>query len=299
MKRLTTRVIFCIQVNEFFFVGQELHSHADARYDEMMRTNAKKKMLAFYDLYDVREGQRRGYQDCQFRDSALWAPMLTGGVAVVRDTREPNDVLLVCWSGVPHFVGEIVHAVRADLDPELPCATFAESKELWFLRELASRNRRHMLAQLASDLGVTVPLERDTMVHDDWPEASRMMAVETYSVLTEDLVYLEHAGVVEHRKGCVRVAPKQPEVPVWLGSAQGLAVWSVPEHVALRVAAAPLPGLFPCTRIPKQHSVQAAALRLEDLAHLVEYEQVKFCAFGVEYTFCNMLILAIRNHAYY
>lgn len=265
-------------INEFFFIGQELMSHADARVDETVRTNAKKKMLAFYDLFDVREGQRKGYQDCHYRDGALWAPMLSGGVAVVRDGSAGNEVFLVCWSGVPHFVGEVVHAVRADLDPELPCETFATSKELWFLRELASRNRRHMLAQLANDLGVQVPLERDTMVHDDWPENSRMMAVETYAVLTEDLVFLEHAGVVEHRKGCVPVAPHQAPVPVWLGDAQGLALWSVPEHVALRMAAAPVPALFPCTAIPVQSGAGAGApaLRLEDLAHLVDYGQVLF-----------------------
>lgn len=254
-----------------------MHLHAKPRYLDVVRQNDEKNKHEFFDLYEMRPAKHSSAQDRQQRDAAVWLPRLCGDVAVVRD--DGLGTFLLCRSGIPHLTSELVHALRADLPADTTCETFASSKEVWFLAGVARRNRLHLLARLADELGVDIARSRDTLVHDEWPEDVRDMAVEAHGVVLEDLVVDAARGRVLHRKGCVPLWAGMPAVPVWLGPVQGCVLWEAPPHVR----GTPEP-LLPCVPLRKR-SVRAAGvaegtgqarapLHLRDLKHLVAYEQV-------------------------
>lgn len=256
---------------------QEMHLHAKPRYLDVVRQNDEKNKHEFFDLYEMRPSKHSSAQDRQQRDAAVWLPRLCGDVAVVRD--DGLGTFLLCRSGIPHLTSELVHALRADLPADTTCETFASSKEVWFLAGVARRNRLHLLARLADELGVDIARQRDTLVHDEWPEDVRDMAVEAHGVVLEDLVVDAARGRVLHCKGCVPLRAGMPAVPVWLGPVQGCVLWEAPPHVR----GMPEP-LLPCVPLRKR-SVAAvglaaaagqakAPLHLRDLKHLVAYEQV-------------------------
>ena len=128
----------------------------------------------FLSCCTVKQGCAWLRQDRQQRDGAVWYPRLSGDVAVVRDAR--HRTFLLCASGIPHLASELVQALRADLPPETTCGTFAESKEAWFLASVARRNRLHLLARLADELGVDIAREPDPHVHEDWPEDAQVVS---------------------------------------------------------------------------------------------------------------------------
>ena len=245
-----------------------MHLHAKPRYLDVLRQNAEKNKHEFYDLYELRPAKHSSAQDRQQRDSAVWAPRLSGDVAVVQDDR--GNTLLLCRSGIPHLTSELVHALRSDLPPDTTCETFAASKEVWFLAGVAQRNRLHLLARLADELGVDIARTVDALVHEDWPEDVRDLAVETYGVVLEDLVVdAEHARVV-HRKGCVPVRAGMPAVPVWLGAGQGCVLWKAPPHVREMDGA-----LLPCVPLRVTGVGEARGqLKVQDVQLLLAYQQL-------------------------
>lgn len=175
---------------------------------------------------------------------------LTGRPVRVQVGGDEPCFYLACRSGLPLFASELVTSWKSDVGAHMSVGDFVESKEMWFLRDMNTRNRQRVLAQAAEALAVRIHTRPDPHAHPSvppWP-----LAATTAEMLYED-VQLQRvldpaqnecmpqgnaarkraaASVVRHFVGCTDAYKARGPLLIDLCLQQGLAVL-LPPAVAL------------------------------------------------------------------
>lgn len=210
------------------------------------------------------------FKDRHFQDGAPWLSRLAGEVCILKAEK---GSYLACKSGVPHIAGELIEAIRKDLSPSTTCGTFASSKELWFLENMAHRNRKRILARFAQRLGVVIEIEQDVYAHKKTPAHECIMAIEEYGCTHESLRLFENTKTVHHTKGCMPVTPWLGKIPIWLGNWQGVVLLSLRTNVAALGETALMPTINAC-RYGRGHKEEITTTQPNDIQVLHDYGQV-------------------------
>ena len=169
-----------------------------------------------------------GDVDKSFKDACVWDPMLHGSVGLyTQHSADGSSLFLICVSDFHQIASEIVRSIKSDLGNSTTVYDFCSSKEMWFLENIAVRNRLRLILRTAEHLGINVPRKADLYAHpkQDNPD----LAVQCCGVNLDhiesrlDVDHCTHKVVpmVRHYKDCTDVTQHRGPVPVFLGHDQG------------------------------------------------------------------------------
>ena len=122
----------------------------------------------------------------------------------------------------------LFRSIKSDIGEHLDVFEFCSSEEVWFLENIALRNRLRLIAQLAKHLGLSVPQKPDIYAHVD--QENPVLAVETCGTMLESIECTVEmhktsnmpAPMVRHYKACCDMSKHKGVLPVLLGDALGV-----------------------------------------------------------------------------
>jgi hypothetical protein len=229
---------------DFWWHGQCAHLKASENTYLNTAGGAQDGTLYYYDMMDSRpESVDAGSADVNLRDGAVWHACLTGYVVLLEQVGGGDrGFYLACRAALPAFASELVTSWKSDVGAHISVGDFVESKEVWWLRTMNTRNRQRLLAQAAQCLGIHIQTTPDPLTHAS-AQAYALAAI-TAEVLIEDVQCLSvhdptqnecmprgsverkaaTANVVRHFVGCVDAQAARGPLLLDLGAQQGLAV---------------------------------------------------------------------------
>lgn len=180
----------------------------------------------FYPLYELATLTGAADADHAARDGCVWKPCVRNGmVGFFEQVGGDNPgFFLACVSSVPSLGSELMRAVKSDITGECTAGDFTDSKEIWFLENLARRNRLRCLAKAADLLQLKVFRQGDVLAHPS--QAREQLVVEAVGVVYENLYVDEvaHEASVIHAKGCLDASHGVGPIPLWLGPGHDIMV---------------------------------------------------------------------------
>lgn len=229
---------------DFWWHGQCAHLKASENTYLNAAGGAQDGTLHYYDMIDCRfESVDTDSADINLRDGAAWHACLTGYVSLLEQVGGADPgFYLCCRSALPVFASELVTSWKSDVGGHVSVGDFVQSKEMWWLRSINTRNRQRLLAQAAECLGIRIQTASDPLAHAGAP--AHALAVVTTEMLVEDLQCLsvrdptqnecmphgnatpavKSTQVVRHFVGCVDAHTARGPLMLDLGVQQGIAV---------------------------------------------------------------------------
>lgn len=229
---------------DFWWYGQSAHLKASENTYLNAAGGAQDGTLHYYDMIECRpENVDSSSADVNLRDGAQWHASLSGYVVLLEQVGGSDPgFYLACRSALPAFATELVTSWKSDVGAEISVGDFVESKEMWWLRTINTRNRQRLLAQAAACLGIRIQTSPDPLTHASTPAYA--LAAITAEMLVEDVQCLcvhdpaqnecapratapraaRAARVVRHFVGCVDAQTARGPLMLDLSVQQGIAV---------------------------------------------------------------------------
>jgi len=230
---------------DFWWLDQTCEVKGGMSTKDCILHDGKRGDVAFYDAFTcirktdshsgAKQQQQQGGQqthggdvDKSFKDACVWDPVLHGSVGLyTQHSADGSSLFLICVSDFHQIASEIVRSIKSDLGNSTNVYDFCSSKEMWFLENIAVRNRLRLILRTAQHLGINVPRKTDLYAHpkQDNPD----LAVQCCGVnldhiesrLDVDRCTHKVVPMVRHYKDCTDVTQHRGPVPVFLGHDQG------------------------------------------------------------------------------
>ena len=181
----------------------------------------------FYNLYEMSTSAGDPGIDNALRDGCAWQPCVRNGMIALYEQRggDRPGFFLVCVSAMPSLGSELVRAIKSDVAGHCNARDFCDSKEAWFLENIARRNRLRCIARAAAVLGISVHMEDDALAHRS--QEAEKIAVETLGVVYENLYIDETCPEqrVVHARGCVDSSRGAGPIPLLVGAGQEIIIF--------------------------------------------------------------------------
>jgi len=161
----------------------------------------------------------------------VWEPILHGSIGIYSQRAgDGNNIFLVCVSDFDQIASDIVRSMKADLGSSTNAYDFCSSKEMWFLENIALRNRLRLILRVAQHLEIKVPQKTDMFAHPK--QTLPNLAIECCGInfdhiechLRVDSLTHNTVAVVRHYKDCIDVTHRKGPIPVSLGGEQGIII---------------------------------------------------------------------------
>ena len=234
---LLEQVIPSDESQDFWWWGQACEFKGGSATKDCISHDGKRGDVVFYDAFtciartDAETVAQEACSDRSYRDACVWEPILHGSIGIYSQRAgDGNNVFLVCVSDFDNIASDIVRSMKADLGSSVNVYDFCSSKEMWFLENIAQRNRLRLIMRVASHLGIQVPQKTDMYAHPKQTHSN--LAVECcglnfdYIECCMDVDSSTHNVVtkVRHYKDCVDVTQRKSPIPILLGKDQGILI---------------------------------------------------------------------------
>jgi hypothetical protein len=222
---------------DFWWWGQACEFKGGSGTKDCILHDGKRGDVVFYDAFtcisrtDNNTNKHETASDHSYRDACVWEPILHGSIGIYSQRAgDGNNIFLVCLSDFDQIASDIVRSMKADLGSSTNVYDFCSSKEMWFLENIALRNRLRLLLRVAEHLGITVPQKTDMFAHPKQTQSN--LAIECCGIsldhiechLRVDTLTHNTVAVVRHYKDCIDVTHRKGPIPVFLGGEQGILI---------------------------------------------------------------------------
>jgi hypothetical protein len=221
------------EAQDFWWLRQTCEYRGGVAMKESILHDHKNGQLNFYDAFTCiyqAEDSKNNYAgvDESFKDACVWDPVLHGSIGLYSQrSGDSNSIFFVCVSDFSQIASDIVRSIKSDLGSSTNVYDFCSSKEMWFLENVALRNRLRLVFQAARHLEISVPHKMDIFAHAD--QENSTLAVECCGTILDHIdCRIEHdqktqktISIVRHFKDCTDVTERQGPIPILLGPSLG------------------------------------------------------------------------------
>jgi len=222
---------------DFWWWGQTCEFKGGNATKDCIMHDGKRSDVVFYDAFtcisrtDTETNTQEMSSDRSYRDACVWEPILHGSIGIYSQRAgDGNNLFLVCISDFDHIASDIVRSMKADLGSSVNVYDFCSSKEMWFLENIAQRNRLRLILRVATYLGINVPQKTDMYAHPKQTHSN--LAVECCGLNLDHIECCLHVDScthnivtkVRHYKDCVDVTQRRGPIPVFLGKDHGIMI---------------------------------------------------------------------------
>jgi hypothetical protein len=231
---------------DFFWLSQTSEFSASVQVSEAIVADHNSNSLNFYNAYKccaVDSSSENHDGDTFMRDGTPWEPILSGRLGIyTTEVCGATVSYIVCVSGIPLVGSEVMRALKSDLVNHISVYDFCESKELWYLQNMAKRNRLRLILKASRELNIKVPMKFDIYSHID--ETDKYLAIETYGIETEKMysdIFYEYdivrnistpCSMVRYFKGCIDISHHRGPIPIFIGADVGFIVLLPPNYMS-------------------------------------------------------------------
>jgi len=232
---LLEQIIPTDEGRDFWWLGQTCEIKGGSNTKDCILHDAKRGEVVFYDAFtcisraETGPDQHETGCDQSYRDACVWEPLLHGSIGIyTQGTADGTSLFLVCISDFDQIATDIVRSMKADLGSSTNAADFCGSKEMWFLENIALRNRLRLILHVAQHLDIKVPHKTDMYAHPKQTHSD--LAIECCGIsldhigcrLVVDAETYKSVSVVQHYKDCMDITHRKCPIPIFLGEKQGL-----------------------------------------------------------------------------
>ena len=222
---------------DFWWWGQACEFKGGSVTKDCILHDRKRGDIVFYDAFtcisrtDNNSNIHETASDHSYRDACVWEPILHGSIGIYSQRAgDGNNIFLVCISDFDQIASDIVRSMKADLGSSTNAYDFCSSKEMWFLENIALRNRLRLILCVAQHLEIAVPQKTNMFAHPKQTQSN--LAIECCGIsldhvechLQVDKLTHNTVAVVRHYKDCIDVTHHKGPIPVFLGGEQGILI---------------------------------------------------------------------------